>query len=203
VNVSEPAQGWTTSRLVLGALVLTLAQAAVVSRVGRVPTPITRPPAAALEAWLVWDPVLVDEAFAGVPQSRLDIFGRDPLDAFQKVAVSALPPPRYRSTEWREPTLWLTNPVSWSGIRPVPPVVGTVLSDSTRPAFPQSGVRNLAPTNTFVEVTGDLVSRASEDRSVDAALAGDGTVGEHAIEPGGESAGLGDPGQGGGIEWIA
>ncbi len=160
MNVSEPAQGWTTSRLVLGALVLTLAQAAVVSRVGRVPTPITRPPAAALEAWLVWDPVLVDEAFAGVPQSRLDIFGRDPLDAFQKVAVSALPPPRYRSTEWREPTLWLTNPVSWSGIRPVPPVVGTVLSDSTRPAFPQSGVRNLAPTNTFVEVTGDLVSRA-------------------------------------------
>jgi TonB family protein len=160
VNISAPTEGWTTARLVLGAAVLTVVQALVVSRLGQVPKPIIRPPSDPVEAWLVWDPVLVAEVFAGVPQSRLDIFGRDPLDAFQKVAVSALPPPRYRSTEWREPTLWLTNPVAWSGIRPVPAGIGPIPSDSTRPAFPQSGVRNLAPTNTLVEVTGDLVARA-------------------------------------------
>lgn len=160
MNSPPPALGWTPARLVLGALALTMVQAVVVSRLGKVPASITRTAPAALEAWLVWDPALVAEAFAGVPQSRLDTFGRDPLDAFQKVAVSTLPPPRYRSAEWREPTRWLTNPVAWSGIRTVPAVVGTTPSDSTRPAFPKSGVRNLAPTNTLVEVTGGLVGRA-------------------------------------------
>jgi hypothetical protein len=147
----------------VGALILTVVQALVVGSLGRVPVPKTRPPTAPIHASLVWDPSLVADLVSGIPRSRLDVFERDPGDPFQRIAISTLPPPQYRSAEWREPTRWLTNPVAWSGIRPnpvLPTIRSTDSTDSTRPRFPESGVRSLAPTNTVTEVIGDLALRA-------------------------------------------
>jgi len=149
-----PDTGWSLPRMALLALVLTVVQAVLVVSVGRVPD-LSQPIAArAGEAMLLLDAAQVENVFAGVPRSRLDVFGRDPGDAIQTVALRSLPRPEYRLAEWREPTRWLTNPATFPSVRVPAVAAGDRELTAARPSVPASPVRSLVSTQTLVEVRG-------------------------------------------------
>lgn len=152
--------GWSAARMSLLAAVLTGVQFAVVVNVGRVPDAPPRVITGPAQTMLVLEDALVEEAFAGVPRSRLDVLAQDRSDAFQEVALRALPQAEYRLAEWREPTRWLTNPVAMSAVR-VPSVMsGGREMSAARPPVPPSAVRGLVSTQTLVEVAGSAATRA-------------------------------------------
>jgi TonB family protein len=147
------------TRMALLALCLTVVQAVLVVSVGRVPD-LTRPIVRkSPEAMLVLDAAHVENLFAGVPRSRRDVFGRDPDDPIQAVALRSLPRPEYRVAEWREPTRWLTNPSTLQAVR-VPDVKPSALElTATRPRVPATWVRSLVSTQTLIEVHGRSEAR--------------------------------------------
>ncbi len=161
MNPNPPVsdEGWSWLRMALLALVLTAVQAVLVVSVGRVPN-LSRPIAARTgEAMLVLDAAQVENLFAGVPRSRLDVFGRDPGDAFQTVALRSLPRPEYRLAEWREPTRWLTNPSIFPSVRVPTAVGGDRELSAARPSVPATPVRSLVSTQTLIEVRGRSKAR--------------------------------------------
>jgi len=107
MNPGTSASGWSVTRMGMLAALLTAVQFAVVVNVGRVPDAPPRVITGPAQTMLVLEEELVEQVFAGVPRSRLDVLAQDRNDAFQAVALGALPKAQYRLAEWREPTRWL------------------------------------------------------------------------------------------------
>ncbi len=160
MNPGTPSSGWSATRMGLLAALLTGVQFAVVVNVGRVPDAPPRVITGPAQTMLVLEEELVKQAFAGVPRSRLDVLAQDRGDAFQAVALGALPKAQYRLAEWREPTRWLTNPVALPPVR-VPSVTAASRElSAAKPPVPMSAVRGLVSTQTLMELSGKAATRA-------------------------------------------
>lgn len=157
--LSEPATGWSRGRLLLSAAALTVVQLLIVVNVGQVPDapqPL-RPDGG--EEMLVLDAQQVAEVVAGLPQARLDVFGQDAGDAFQRVALDSIPKAEYRLQEWQEPSRWLTNPVAMVPVRARAAVELARELTAARPAMPLTPVRSLVSRETLVESHGTPLER--------------------------------------------
>ena len=166
MNPGTTSSGWSVTRMGMLAALLTAVQFAVVVNLGRVPDAPPRVITGPAQTMLVLEEGLVEEVFAGVPRSRLDVLAQGRNDAFQAVALGALPKAQYRLAEWREPTRWLTNPVALPPVRvPLVTAASRELS-AARPALPASEVRGLVSTQTLLEVTGKAATRAWKEAPV-------------------------------------
>lgn len=153
-EVPAPAFGWSRMRLGVLTVLLTAVQFVLVVNVGRVPgpPPVLEPPRG--EVTLVLDGEQAQVVQEGLPPARLDVFGRDREDAFQRVAFASVPKSEYRLREWVEPSRWLTNPTVLAPVRM--PAVPDAVRDlgSARPPTPPTPVAGLVARENLVEVEG-------------------------------------------------
>ena len=155
----EPTLGWSRTRLLLSAAVLTAVQFVVVVNVGHVPDPPRALRAEQGEAMLVLDEEQAAVVVAGLPRARLDVFGQDAGDAFQQVALHSVPKAEYRLQEWQEPTRWLTNPAVLVPVRVRAVMESERDLTAARPPVPATAVRSLVSRETLVESHGATVRR--------------------------------------------
>ncbi len=156
---SGPTAGWSRTRLLLSAAVLTAVQFVVVVNVGQVPAPPQALPADAGDAMLVLDDDQAAVVLAGLPRARLDVFGQDAGDAFQQVALGSIPKAEYRLQEWQEPTRWLTNPAVLVAVRVRAVEESKRELTEARPPVPATAVRSLVSRETLVESHGTTLKR--------------------------------------------